>query len=114
MRIYDKIVESPFAPQLTTVLWLRPVGDGFSFYRFTDGEWKALKIMDSMGTATPYDDEIADVSNIPEIVKEVIPGVIGDSVEEEVRNQIEQIDFTQVNKNSTPSGDEDDYPEVVI
>ena len=113
MRILTNIAISITEPRDTSLLWLRPIGSKYGIYLY-DGGWKPISLTDDMGTATPYDDEIADVSNIPEIVKEVIPGVIGDSVEEEVRNQMEQIDFSKVNINSTPSEDESDYPDVDI
>ena len=57
MVIYDKIVEDKYEPQSTSVLWLRPVDDGFSFYRYKNGKWDALKLMDDKGTPSTDDDE---------------------------------------------------------
>jgi hypothetical protein len=57
MVIYDKIVEDKYEPQSTNVLWLRPVEGGFSFYRYKNGKWDALKLMNDKGTPSPDDDE---------------------------------------------------------
>lgn len=57
MVIYDKIVEDKYEPQSTNVLWLRPVEGGFSFYRYKDGKWDALKLMNDKGTPSTDDDE---------------------------------------------------------
>ena len=57
MMIYDKIVESPYEPMSTNVLWLRPTDMGFSFYRYKNGKWEALKLMNDQGTSNPDDDE---------------------------------------------------------
>lgn len=57
MVIYDKIVEDKYEPQSTNVLWLKPVEDGFSFYRYKNGKWDALKLMNDKGTPSTDDDE---------------------------------------------------------
>ena len=57
MVIYDKIVEDKYEPQSTNVLWLRPVENGFSFYRYKNGKWDALKLMNDKGTPSTDDDE---------------------------------------------------------
>lgn len=57
MVIYDKIVEDKYEPRSTHVLWLKPVEDGFSFYRYKNGKWDALKLMNDKGTPSTDDDE---------------------------------------------------------
>lgn len=92
--IYNKIVESPFEPQSTGVLWLRPIGDGFTFYRHKNGHWEALKIMDDKGTPTPGDDTEIDTTDLPtketveEMVQEEVTKQIGTQIEEEVERQM--------------------------
>jgi hypothetical protein len=56
MVIYDKIVEDKYEPQSTNVLWLKPVESGFCFYRYKDGKWDALKLMNDKGTPSTDDD----------------------------------------------------------
>jgi len=62
MMIYDKIVESVYEPQSTNVLWLRPTEKGFAFYRYKNGRWEVLRVMNDEGTSSPYDDQPYDLS----------------------------------------------------
>ena len=62
--IYDKIVESIHEPMATNVLWLRPVEDGFAFYRFTNGRWQVMRVMNDKGSASPEDDEPYDLDGV--------------------------------------------------
>jgi hypothetical protein len=64
MIIYDKIVESPYEPQSTNVLWLRPTEEGFAFYRYKNGKWDALRIMNTKGTTTVDDDTPYDLNGV--------------------------------------------------
>ena len=46
-----------YEPQSTNVLWLKPVENGFCFYRYKNGKWDVLKLMDDEGTPSTDDDE---------------------------------------------------------
>ena len=62
--IYDKIVESFTEPLSTSVIWLRPTKDGFGFYRYKDGKWELLKVMNDEGTTNPDDDQPYDLNGM--------------------------------------------------
>jgi hypothetical protein len=117
MRIYDKIVESPFEPQSTSVIWLKPTGDGFSFYRHINGHWEALKIMDDKGTATPDDDTEIDTTDMPtketvqEMIEEEVTEQIGTQVEEEVTRQMDTHDKQVGDVHYEESSDPGEYPD---
>ena len=64
MMIYDKIVESVTEPQSTNVIWLRPTEDGFAFYRYKNGKWDALRIMNTKDSTTPEDDQPYDLNGV--------------------------------------------------
>ena len=64
MMIYDKIVESVTEPQSTNVIWLRPTDGGFAFYRYKNGKWDVLRIMNTKGSTTPEDDEPYDLDGV--------------------------------------------------
>jgi hypothetical protein len=66
--------------------------------------------MDGKATLTPEDDAIADISNIPEIVKQEV----GDTIETEVAKQIDAHDASVGDTHNTTTTDADDYPEVTI
>ena len=105
MMIYDKIVEDLHEPQSTSVLWLRPTGDGFSFYRYRNGHWEALKIMDDKGSASPDDDTEVDVSDIPSMDH------IEEIVKEEITEQITDHDVKVGDVHYAPSSDHGEYPD---
>jgi hypothetical protein len=117
MVIYDKIVESLHEPQTTSVLWLRPTGDGFSFYRYINGHWEALKIMDDKGSSSPDDDTEIDLNDIPtmdnidEKIKEEVTEQIGTQVEDEVTRQMNIHDQNVGDVHYEPSGDSGEYPD---
>lgn len=62
MQILNKIAVSTTEPPSTDVLWIKPVKGGMALYIF-DGLWKALEIVNTMGTATPDDDVPLDAAN---------------------------------------------------
>lgn len=117
MRIYDKIVESPFEPQSTTVIWLRPTKDGFAFYRYINGHWEALKIMDDKGSASPDDDTEIDLDDIPtmdtidEKIQEEVTKQIGTQIEEEVARQMNIHDQQVGDVHYEPGSDPEEYPD---
>ena len=114
--IFKGIELSPTQPSRTDIAWAKPVKGGFALYLYFDGNWKPQVVMDSMGTDTPEDDKTADISDIPAIVtntvQEILPDVIGDSVEEEVARQMAGHDESVNDTHNTGSGDDNDYPDV--
>ena len=64
MVIYDKIVEDIHEPRNTSVLWLKPTDKGFAFYRYKNGRWEVLRIMNDKGTTTPDDDQPYDLDGV--------------------------------------------------
>lgn len=102
MRILEKTVFSSIEPPQTNVLWVKPVASGVTFYLFDDGRWKPANIVNDMGTPTTEDDEVADISNIPQIVSE------------EVTKQMADYDVSVNDTHNAPSPDENDYPEIDI
>lgn len=98
MMIYDKIVESPYEPMSTNVLWLRPVDNGFSFYRHKNGKWEALKLMNDKGTPNPSDDEPYVPGGGGEVgpntvgTDEIIDGSVGtQDLDKEVTDKLEDV-----------------------
>ena len=78
--IYDKILFSRVQPSRTDIAWAKPLtGGGFALYLFFDGKWQPHKQMNDMGTFSPDDDTIQDISGI---------GDITEAVEQEVARQI--------------------------
>lgn len=114
MEIYDKIVFSSTPPTNKGVLWGKPVKDGFAIYKPYGGIFRPLKLMDDAGTLSLDDDTVADISNIPEIVKEAIPEVLGDTVAEVVKEQLTLHDDAVSDTHNAESPDASDYPEVTI
>ena len=55
-KLFKTILLTEFEPQNTDVLWLRPVENGFALYYHIFGKWEPLRIMNTKGTATPFDD----------------------------------------------------------
>ena len=51
-------------PLSTNVLWLRPTINGFAFYRYKNGRWEVLRVMNDEGTASPDDDQPYDLDAI--------------------------------------------------
>ena len=84
--IIDKFIISPKQPSRTDIAWAKPVKGGFALYLYYNGGWQPQVLMDGKTTLTPEDDVIADISNIPEIVKQEV----GDTIETEVAKQIER------------------------
>ena len=105
MVTYDKIVETPLEPQATNVLWLKPTGDGFSFYRYKNGHWEALKIMDDKGTASTDDDTEVDIADIPSMDH------IEEIVQEEVTEQMAVHDENVKDVHYEESDDPSEYPD---
>lgn len=124
MIIYDKIVESIYEPRNTNVIWLRPVEGGFSFYRYQNGKWEILRLMNDHGTPDPEDDTPIDIHEGqlgPDTVG--TEQIINDSVLEEdlnstVREKIQKtyhqsdeslhMDYDIANSNSGGSGEFND------
>ena len=108
--IIDKFIISPKQPSRTDIAWAKPVKGGFALYLYYNGGWQPQVLMDGKATLTPEDDVIADISNIPEIVKETV----GDTIETEVAKQIDEHDASVSDTHNTTTTDADDYPEVTI
>ena len=107
MVTYDKIVEDPLEPRATNVLWLRPIGDGFSFYRYKNGHWEALKMVDDKGTASPDDDTEMDVPSMDNI---------DDKIQKEVTEQMAVHDENVKDvhyEESTDTGEYPDYSDII-
>ncbi len=102
MQILEKIVISRTEPDSTNVLWIKPIKGGVCFYAFYMGTWNTLKIMNDKGTPSTEDDEIVDISNIPEIV------------EKEVTEQITAHDKSVNDTHNAVSADTNDYPDVTV
>lgn len=108
MKVFDKIVFSPFEPPLTNAIWARPIGDGFAFYLF-DGKWKPLKVVDAKDTYSPSDDSIIDLDNIPSLDN------LDDRIEGEVSRQIQEHDVGVNDVHFAPQPtDGKEYPNVMI
>ncbi len=102
MKVLDKVVFSKTEPPMTNVLWIKPVQGGIAFYLFDDGRWKTANIVNDMGTPSTDDDEVADISNIPQIVQQ------------EVATQMEGHDESVSDTHNTESSDTNDYPDVLL
>lgn len=102
MKVLDKIVFSKTEPPQTNVLWIKPVQGGVAFYLFDDGRWKTANIVNDMGTPTTDDDEVADISNIPQMVQE------------ETSKYLATHDTDVKDVHQTSSLDDNEYPEVTI
>ena len=105
MQILNKIAVSTTEPPSTDVLWIKPVKGGMALYIF-DGFWKALEIVNTMGTATPDDDAPLDAANIPSM--EGLDAKIG----EEVAQQMTVHDAAVGDTHNAPVGSSEEYPEV--
>lgn len=108
--IIDKFIISPKQPSRTDIAWAKPVKGGFALYLYYNGGWQPQVLMDGKATLTPEDDVIADISNIPEIVKETV----GDTIETEVAKQIDAHDISVDDTHNASTSDADDYPDVTI
>ena len=107
MQILNKIAVSKTEPPSTNFLWLKPVAGGVALYNF-DGGWKPLQIVNDMGTATPSDDAVIDVANIPSIESLAL------NVKEEVERQIRVHDVNVGDTHNTATGDSEEYPDVNV
>lgn len=105
---------SPVQPSRTDIGWAKPVKGGFALYLYFNGKWSPQVLMNNEGTDSPEDDTEADISNIPELVKETVPEVLGDTVSEVVQQQMEVHDENVGSTRNTISTDSDEYPEVTI
>jgi hypothetical protein len=126
MTIYDKIVESIYEPRNTNVIWLRPVKGGFSFYRYQNGKWEILRLMNDHGTLNPIDDTPIDVSGGgeqpgPDSVgtDQIIDNsILMDDLNSSVRDKIQKtyyqndeslhMDYEEANANNSGSGEFND------
>ena len=105
MQILNKIAVSTTEPPSTDVLWIKPVKGGMALYIF-DGFWKALEIVNTMGTATPDDDVPLDAANIPSMEG------LDAKIEQEVTEQVADHDAKVHDTHNAPTGDSEEYPEV--
>ena len=106
MVIYDKIVEDIYEPRNTNVLWLKPVKDGFSFYRHKNDKWEPIKIVDDQGTSSTDDDTVVNLDDIPTMDN------IEEKIQEEVTTQIADHDENVRDTHNADSADSDEYPDV--
>lgn len=102
MIILDKTVISTTEPPQTSVLWVKPVKGGVALQAFQDGQWRILKVMNDMGTPQVDDDEVADISNIGEVVQH------------EVTRQLEDYDSKVNDTHNAPSSDDGEYPDLTL
>ena len=68
---YLNTVVSTTAPKLKSVLWLKPVSNGFVLYWKNGNAWKPLQIVDAGGTKSIKDDIAYDAGKIIGTFKEV-------------------------------------------
>ena len=107
MQILNKIAVSKTEPPFTDCLWIKPVKGGIALYSF-EGGWTPLLIVNDMGTATPSDDAVIDVANIPSIES------LAQNVKEEVERQISVHDVNVGDTHNTATGDSEEYPDVNV
>ena len=107
MQVLKGIILSPTEPPSTDVLWIKPVQGGVALY-IHDGTWMSLQIINDMGTATPDDDVVIDVKNIPSMEN------LEQKIEGEVTKQMATHDEEVRDTHNEPTGDSHDYPDVVI
>lgn len=104
--VISKVILSAIAPTNSTVLWAKPLKNGFALYIMFNGTWQPLKMMDGSDTISTLDDEPIDVTNLPSIDS------LQDKIQEEVAAQMATHDATVGDTHNEPSGDENDYPDV--
>lgn len=113
--MYIKHIEfSPVQPSRTDIGWAKPVKGGFALYVCYNGKWSPLVLMDGLGTDNPDDDQEADISNILEVVKDVVPKILEDTVVEVVSDQMTKHDEAVNNTRNSTSSDSSEYPEITI
>ena len=97
--VLDKIVASPYAPNMRNVLWIKPTKNGAVLYIFNKGNSRPLEIVDHKGTASISDDEVSPISDLNNTIQETVGNVIdeslGDSIQEAVEEAMENQEYAE-------------------